>query len=155
MTSTGTSLALSTVRSYAGYKVMHDRTIDSVHTYYVVAGNTPVLVHNTNGCGLPDLAVSSAQFGKKWGKHAQDYGLDPANPADREWFLNRMQEIHKGPHEVRIGPIMKDGPDNIMYRNGNDLLITKTDGTFVSMYPGENTSTWFANGTPRPCACPG
>lgn len=121
----------------------------------MLAGDTPVLVHNTNRCGLPDLAVNSAQFGKKWGKHAQDYGLDPANPAHRELFMRRMQEIHAGPHEVRIGLIMKGGPDNIMYRQGNDLLITKMDGTFVSMYPGGNTSTWFANGTPRPCMCPG
>ena len=112
----------------------------------MLAADTPVLVQNTNGCGLSDLAVNPAQFGKKWGKHAQDYGLDPANPAHREWFLNRMQEIHKGPHEVRIGPIMNDGPDNVMYRNGNDLLITKTDGAFASMYPGGNASTWFANG---------
>jgi len=25
---------------------MHDLTIDTTHTYYVIAGTTPVLVHN-------------------------------------------------------------------------------------------------------------
>ncbi|MFI7658635.1 RHS repeat-associated core domain-containing protein [Micromonospora parva] len=153
--SAGDEVRIASVRNYTGAQYMHNLTISDIHTYYVMAGDTPVLVHNTNGCGLPGLAVNSAQFGKKWGKHAQDYGLDPANPAHREQFMRRMQEIHTGPHEVRIGPIMKDGPDNIMYRQGNDLLITKMDGTFVSMYPGGNTSTWFANGTPRPCMCPG
>nr|WP_263404654.1 hypothetical protein [Salinispora vitiensis] len=29
---------------------MHNLTVDGLHTYYVVAGNTPVLVHNTGGC---------------------------------------------------------------------------------------------------------
>lgn len=30
--------------------VPYDGTIDELHTYYVVAGDTPVLVHNTSGC---------------------------------------------------------------------------------------------------------
>jgi len=154
-TASGTWIQITAVKRWNETRRVHNLSVADIHTYYVLAGSTPVLVHNTNGCGLPDLAVNSAQFGKKWGKHAQDYGLDPANPAHRELFMRRMQEIHAGPHEVRIGPIMKGGLDNIMYRQGNDLLITKMDGTFVSMYPGGNTSTWFANGTPRPCMCPG
>nr|WP_309225145.1 colicin E3/pyocin S6 family cytotoxin [Salinispora sp. H7-4] len=28
---------------------MHNLTVDGLHTYYVVAGNTPVLVHNSGG----------------------------------------------------------------------------------------------------------
>ena len=27
---------------------MYDLTVDDIHTYYVIAGTTPVLVHNTN-----------------------------------------------------------------------------------------------------------
>jgi hypothetical protein len=29
----------------------YNLTVDQLHTYYVVAGDTPVLVHNTDGCG--------------------------------------------------------------------------------------------------------
>ncbi|MFJ8583011.1 hypothetical protein [Micromonospora sp. NPDC093277] len=43
------------VTSYTGAKVMHDLTIDDIHTYYVLAGTTPVLVHN---CG-PRFSVDS------------------------------------------------------------------------------------------------
>ncbi|WP_158244960.1 hypothetical protein, partial [Verrucosispora sp. ts21] len=46
---------------------VHNLTVANTHTYYVLAGATPILVHNTGGCGLPDLAVNSTQFGKKWG----------------------------------------------------------------------------------------
>jgi hypothetical protein len=31
---------------------MYNLTVDQLHTYYVLAGSTPVLVHNNNGCGV-------------------------------------------------------------------------------------------------------
>src|SRR5205823_313881 len=34
------------VHSYPGAKTMHNLTVTDIHTYYVIAGNTPVLVHN-------------------------------------------------------------------------------------------------------------
>jgi hypothetical protein len=37
------------IRVFAGSQEMRDLTVDNVHTYYVVAGNTPVLVHNCGG----------------------------------------------------------------------------------------------------------
>jgi RHS repeat-associated protein len=36
------------VRNHTGAKVMRDLTVDDIHTYYVVAGKDPVLVHNNN-----------------------------------------------------------------------------------------------------------
>jgi hypothetical protein len=45
---TGERLAVLAVHSYAGAKVMRDLTVDTIHTYYVLAGDTPVLVHNNN-----------------------------------------------------------------------------------------------------------
>ncbi|MFS7880036.1 RHS repeat-associated core domain-containing protein [Streptomyces asiaticus] len=52
----------------------------------------------------PDLSVNEKQFGKKWGKHAQDYSLDPADGSSRTWFRDRMSAIHTAPDEVRQGP---------------------------------------------------
>ncbi|HZM74530.1 MAG TPA: RICIN domain-containing protein [Candidatus Limnocylindrales bacterium] len=47
------------VRTFAGLRQMHDLTIADIHTYYVMAGNTPVLVHNSGGddgiIGIDDL----------------------------------------------------------------------------------------------------
>ncbi|WP_281369173.1 polymorphic toxin-type HINT domain-containing protein [Phytohabitans rumicis] len=37
------------VRSYTGSKIMYDLTVANTHTYYVIAGRAPLLVHNT-GC---------------------------------------------------------------------------------------------------------
>ncbi|WP_197085227.1 RHS repeat-associated core domain-containing protein [Saccharothrix sp. ST-888] len=50
-TADGHTATVSTVRLYQAAKTTHDLTIDGVHTYYVLAGTTPVLVHN-NSCGL-------------------------------------------------------------------------------------------------------
>ncbi|BEL03298.1 hypothetical protein Q0Z83_014890 [Actinoplanes sichuanensis] len=44
---------VTAVRNYTSAKVMRDLTVDDIHTYYVIAGATPVLVHNNNNNGLP------------------------------------------------------------------------------------------------------
>ncbi|WP_172890491.1 LamG-like jellyroll fold domain-containing protein [Actinoplanes derwentensis] len=55
---------VTAVRNFTDAKVMRDLTVDDIHTYYVVAGNGPVLVHNNdcdaetdhlgNDYGVPD-----------------------------------------------------------------------------------------------------
>ena len=47
-TAAGTYVQVTAVRPYRAEHSTYDLTIDMVHTYYVIAGNTPVLVHN---CG--------------------------------------------------------------------------------------------------------
>ncbi|MGV9979924.1 LamG-like jellyroll fold domain-containing protein [Micromonospora wenchangensis] len=39
-------------------EVVHNLTVDTLHTYYVLAGKEPVLVHNNNGCDLADIAAT-------------------------------------------------------------------------------------------------
>ncbi|MER5604581.1 polymorphic toxin-type HINT domain-containing protein [Micromonospora tulbaghiae] len=48
-TSAGTHVQISATRQWTEPAQVHNLTIDDIHTYYVVAGNTPVLVHNCNG----------------------------------------------------------------------------------------------------------
>jgi hypothetical protein len=47
----GTHPVVTEVAHYAQTRPVYDLTIDGVHTYYVMAGETPVLVHN---CGEAD-----------------------------------------------------------------------------------------------------
>ena len=47
-TSTGTYIQISAVRQHRANQPTYDLTIDDIHTYYVLAGATPVLVHNTD-----------------------------------------------------------------------------------------------------------
>ncbi|WP_427923935.1 polymorphic toxin-type HINT domain-containing protein [Streptomyces sp. cg40] len=47
---------LTAVRVRPGEAAMYNLTVDDLHTYYVVAGGAPILVHNT--CGPADVTVS-------------------------------------------------------------------------------------------------
>ncbi|MER7008585.1 polymorphic toxin-type HINT domain-containing protein [Dactylosporangium sp. NPDC000555] len=62
--SAGTSSEIVDVRNYLGARDMYDLTVADIHTYYVLAGNTPVLVHNCGefiaGPNLGSLRVSAA-----------------------------------------------------------------------------------------------
>ncbi|GAA2114395.1 RHS repeat-associated core domain-containing protein [Streptomyces synnematoformans] len=49
-TDDGTTTHVQGVRKYASHHTTYNLTVANTHTYYVLAGNTPVLVHNSN-CG--------------------------------------------------------------------------------------------------------
>jgi hypothetical protein len=106
------------------------------------AGNAP------DRDGPPLYGADKTQFGKKWGKHASDYGLDPGDPVARKWFADRIQEVRREADEVRRGPYNPGsggGDDYWFYRKGNDLVLTKPDGQFVTMYPMDdpNRKGWW------------
>ncbi|MFE7526947.1 polymorphic toxin-type HINT domain-containing protein [Kitasatospora sp. NPDC057542] len=53
-TESGQDANVVSVREAAGQQVMYNLTVEDLHTYYVLAGNAPVLVHNSN-CELRAL----------------------------------------------------------------------------------------------------
>jgi RHS repeat-associated protein len=73
----GETATVTEVRNFAGGNDMYDLTVKDTHTYYVMAGNTPVLVHN---CG--DVTVS---------------------PAASDW-ATKGAHVHVGGNEVRVFP---------------------------------------------------
>ncbi|WP_327673823.1 RHS repeat-associated core domain-containing protein [Kitasatospora sp. NBC_00458] len=46
-TSAGTWVQISSIRSHTAHQRVNNLTVSDLHTYYVLAGATPVLVHNT------------------------------------------------------------------------------------------------------------
>ncbi|WP_237300974.1 MULTISPECIES: polymorphic toxin-type HINT domain-containing protein [unclassified Streptomyces] len=53
ITPTGSSVQVVETRHYLRTQPTYDLTVDRTRTYYVLAGATPVLVHNSNGlCGV-------------------------------------------------------------------------------------------------------
>lgn len=73
----GTTLTVDSIRTYPYAVTTHNLTVEDLHTYYVLAGTTPVLVHN---CGETVLYRSPAE-----GKRASEAG-----------GLNA--DNHSGPH---------------------------------------------------------
>jgi hypothetical protein len=57
-TSAGTWIQITAVHRWTQTGTVYNLTVDDIHTYYVLAGKTPVLVHNTGpgaggACGVP------------------------------------------------------------------------------------------------------
>jgi RHS repeat-associated protein len=48
-TANGDEVTVTAVRSFTGLHPMYNLTINDIHTYYVMAGTAPVLVHNCGG----------------------------------------------------------------------------------------------------------
>ncbi|MFE0645558.1 polymorphic toxin-type HINT domain-containing protein [Streptomyces sp. NPDC058877] len=61
-TSTGTHVQITAVKRYTRQQRTHDLTIDDLHAYYVLAGRTPVLVHN-----CPTGGVSGGRLAQEAG----------------------------------------------------------------------------------------
>jgi len=90
----GVEVTVEEVRVYTDSHDMNDLTVADVHTYYVIAGDTPVLVHNT-GCG-PDIDVNDLKLSKTVQEHTGDITKrgTPARPFNESRLT--MQEIMRG-----------------------------------------------------------
>ena len=103
-------------RNYTGERDMRDLTIDTVHTYYVMAAGVPVLVHNTGPCG-PTY--------ENPGRHDPTGGPNPYNP--NKAVLPPDAEAQFA-NSVQVGNVrwakIGTGKDSVFYRysdTGNDV----------------------------------
>lgn len=99
---------------------------------------------------VPSLRIPDTQFGKKIGKHAQDYGLDPSDPAARTLLRDRIEQIHGQAEEIRQGPWNPSGSGgaaHLFVRQGEDVVMTRPDGTFVTILLGGAGNGWFRSAT--------
>jgi hypothetical protein len=93
------------------------------------------------------LKIDSPQLGKKLGKHVEDFGGNPANAADRQMVFNKINDIANHPDKVIPGTFSGQGVggvrgDVIFNIKGSDVVITKPDGTFVTiMKDGVNNTS--------------
>jgi hypothetical protein len=101
-------------------------------------------------CATNSLTIDDGQFGAKVGKHAQDFGLDPKDPVARAQIRSTIESIHASPDEIRQGawnPNGGGGPDYCFYRQGDDVVVTRADGTFVTVLKGGVGNGWFRGAT--------
>ncbi|MEU7042162.1 polymorphic toxin-type HINT domain-containing protein [Streptomyces varsoviensis] len=86
-------------RKWTGFRKVYNLTVDGVHTYYVLAGNTPVLVHNAT-CGAFNAVMG-------WKTRHFDAGGDTLRLTKE-----RMQHILERHH-----PKYRKGPDKTTQTN--------------------------------------
>jgi len=103
LTDGGQLVEVVAVRTYRGERWMHNLTVANLHTYYVLAGNTSVLVHNCGGnisghssictCeGIPgrEIILDRASF-----EQARNTGLEllgEINPATRTTIIGSLPQ---------------------------------------------------------------
>ncbi|GLU50525.1 hypothetical protein Nans01_48760 [Nocardiopsis ansamitocini] len=89
-TSTGTWAQADAVqtRTVADQQV-HNLTVEDLHTYHVVAGQTPILVHNDNG----DCGWDMTKLDEKYDKHVFGDGKRPGEDPDMPEYQDEINGV--------------------------------------------------------------
>jgi hypothetical protein len=138
-TPTGTA-EVTGVRLYHAHTITYDLTIGTLHTYYVLAGATPVLVHNCDGSVPSHRSICDCANG---GKPAMMRGPKPAGT---------------GPHNLKIAEVADQVTDGQVIAGGGrlperefatpggfkgsrrpDVLVQRPDGSMYGINVGKQT----------------
>lgn len=125
-----------------------DRMSDKEYNNYsALLANNPIYYKKTTGNSLTNsgkhakidlqfFASKEKQFGKKVGKHAIDFGLDPSKAEDREKFQHIIDNIVSNSENVRIGS-WRGQPDDVLFHIlGEDVVITDQNNEFITILKG-------------------
>ncbi|WP_344951709.1 polymorphic toxin-type HINT domain-containing protein, partial [Sphaerisporangium flaviroseum] len=85
----GATVKIAAVRKWTSFQRVHNLTVAGLHTYYVQAGVTPVLVHNDGGDLTPEQHRSIQSYQDLIAEHEKklaDYLADP-DAYDNKGFL--------------------------------------------------------------------
>lgn len=108
-TPTGVRLQVVALARWTTLAKVHNLTIGNAHTYHVLAGATPVLVHNSGpGCG--SVWIDSKKVDHHF-KHAEDFGVTgKANKASRQAFVGALSRFVRDPGNVQISGTYRGTP---------------------------------------------
>jgi hypothetical protein len=147
----GATTTIVALRDYTTSTVTYNLTINNLHTYYVLASATPILVHNSNGCVV---TIPSGKWDYLFGRVTEGSHNAPRSAQ------NRAQLARIGIHDTPEGrQLMVDffnsqffTDDNVIKEWTNQYGTYQTrDGILVG--PGgylQVQSTWDIGGeSPR------
>ncbi|MDF6042096.1 hypothetical protein LRD69_07935 [Streptomyces sp. JH14] len=140
-TTDGSTAVVQSNRPYDDYARTYNLTVAGMHTYYVLAGETPVLVHNAT-CSVP---ISKGRWHHIWKGHV-NRKLDPGkskftttSKAKIESMINRALggETGDGVYFYKfpeaIGKIAKDGKEIPQYH----IRVVVRDGKLITAFPSD------------------
>ncbi|MFB6622110.1 RHS repeat-associated core domain-containing protein [Streptomyces sp. NPDC056374] len=110
-TSDGSTAEVVAVRHYTEQQRTYDLTVSRIHTYYVLAGETPVLVHNSGGC--PDLDALSQS------------GMRPAKGKTTHAGREYQKHMNRGDLPVVPGKELKTAGQDLL----DDILTNPQTAT--------------------------
>ncbi|MFF6787331.1 polymorphic toxin-type HINT domain-containing protein, partial [Streptomyces sp. NPDC012510] len=131
LTDDGDTVVVTGNRAYTQHTTTYNLTVDDLHTYYVLAGETPVLVHNSN-CDLPEGYTSSPALKG-----------DPYHPDSVKERSRQNRELYAGTVADRAGALgyrtripAQKAPFNshgqVVFSNGKNYITPDVDGHNVT-----------------------
>lgn len=82
------------------------------------------------------IEIDDVQFGKKLGKHARDYGFDPALEADREKFKKLILDICENADERIYSSWRQQEYPVLFHIKDEDVVIEADNGKFITILKG-------------------
>ncbi|MEV5156393.1 polymorphic toxin-type HINT domain-containing protein [Streptomyces werraensis] len=98
LTDDGQTVIVTGNRSYSKSATTYNLTVDDLHTYYVLAGNTPVLVHNAN-CANPGTRFDVPNEAGVYTIHLNDGAKYVGSSTDS--MRTRVNKSMRSKHAVR------------------------------------------------------
>jgi hypothetical protein len=134
-TSAGTHVQSSAIRHHAANARVHNLTVADTHTYYVIAGSAPILVHNCGGeveVRIPDWATN-----KEAGQFTAY--VDAANDALDQGLLSSTGRV------ATTGDIRR-GAENAVARERR--RAAKAGSPYMGVAGHAPDAMWLGHGAP-------
>ncbi|TQK52560.1 intein/RHS repeat-associated protein [Streptomyces sp. SLBN-118] len=134
LTDDGTTVIVTANRAFTKHARTYNLTVDDLHTYYVLAGETPVLVHNSNCPGVGrDLIGGQEQFHIIHGDRTGGGHKWPGQPGktvfprgwDTDKILDSIADVATSPSSVRT---QQTGRAGAPYTRNGDPSRWKVEG---------------------------
>ncbi len=111
-------------------------------------------LQNEGKSGIMDVEKSGLvmdwkQFGKKIGKHAKDFKMNPSSETDRKKMLDIITDIRYNANEQRIGYWRGQPEEVLFFIKGRDVVITKLTGEFITIMEGGSENERVKNARKR------
>ncbi|RSM48860.1 hypothetical protein DMA12_05485, partial [Amycolatopsis balhimycina DSM 5908] len=139
-TADGSEASVEEVTPYHSTEVTYDLTIDELHTYYVYAGDVPVLVHNCGGELPGHRAVCECANGAK---PAMIRGPKPAGTGPHNLKIAEVAEqVTDGDVIAGGGTLPEQGfstPGGFKGSRRPDILVEREDGTQYGINVGKQS----------------
>ncbi len=149
LTSAGTKVTVTATRSFRGSHETRNLTIDGLHTYYVLAGTTPVLVHNCTNWASNSVKTwghtfkthgAGAKRTKALTDRARNTGTQQGQWLDNDAAAAFLRGLHvegAGPRSVRIpdglGQVIM--PDGSIVKARAATVIPSPNGLYKTGFP--------------------
>ncbi|MFH8558202.1 polymorphic toxin-type HINT domain-containing protein [Streptomyces celluloflavus] len=140
----GATAKVTAVRHFHKQRRTHDLTVEGTHTYYVLAGDTPVLVHNSGpDCGSAWIDSNSIPHHFK---HAEDFGImGKESKATKQAFVGAIGDFVKNPGNVQIAGTYRGTPARhyVDLNSGRHVSVDLDSGKMLGAWKSDPGSDQF------------